>query len=83
LQQNYPNPFNPSTTIEFSISKPSYVSLKIFNLLGQEVANLVSENKSAGAHKVIWNPGNMTTGTYFYKLETNDYIETKKLILMR
>jgi hypothetical protein len=83
LYQNYPNPFNPTTTIEFAIPTSGYVSLKVFNITGQEVATLVNKELILGNHKVEWNPQNLSSGLYFYKLETKGYIETKKLILMK
>ncbi len=83
LFQNYPNPFNPSTTIEFSLPKSSEVILKIFNILGEEVAELVSDRLSAGSYSYDWNASNMTSGVYLYRLEAGNYIETKKMILMR
>ena len=83
LSQNYPNPFNPSTTIEFSITKTEFVSLKIYNLLGQEVANLVSEKLKAGNYKFTWDASYLASGMYLYKLETESYTNTKKSILLR
>ncbi len=83
LKQNYPNPFNPTTTIEFDIPTSSFVSLKVFNLIGQEVATLVNNELSQGNHKVEWKPDNLSSGLYFYKLETKGYVETKKLILLK
>jgi len=83
LRQNYPNPFNPSTTIRFSIPWSAEVSLKIFNLLGEEVATLVSGLKDAGTHTVQWDATGHPSGVYFYRLRAGEFIETKKLILMR
>jgi len=83
LYQNYPNPFNPSTTIEFSLPMTEFVTLKIYNLLGQEVSILVSEKLSSGEYKYTWDASNLASGMYFYKLETKSYISTKKLILLR
>ena len=81
LQQNYPNPFNPSTTISFSIPKASRVYLKIFNILGQEVAVLVDEEKGAGYYQVRWEAA-LPSGVYFYRLQAGEYVETKKMILL-
>jgi hypothetical protein len=83
LSQNYPNPFNPATTISFSLAKSSFVSLKIFDLLGREVATIVSEEMSAGSYSRQWNAANMTSGIYFYRLQAGSFTETKKLILLR
>lgn len=83
LHQNYPNPFNPSTTIEYEIPKESFVTLKVFNLLGQEVATLVDETKQAGRYEVKFNGLSLSSGVYFYKIRSKDFIETKKLILVR
>jgi hypothetical protein len=83
LAQNYPNPFNPSTTIEFSLPRASYATLKVFNALGQEVATLLKENRAAGKHQVLWNAGNLPSGIYFYRLEGEGFVETRKLTLMK
>lgn len=83
LSQNYPNPFNPSTAINFSIPEASYVSLKIFNSLGEEIETLVSEELSAGSYKYDWNATNLPSGIYFYKLQTGIFVETKKMILLK
>ncbi len=82
LYQNYPNPFNPNTTIEFDLSNSSDVTLKIFNVLGEEVAMLVSDRLSAGSYTYEWNASNMASGVYLYRLETDNYVETRKMILM-
>ena len=83
LEQNYPNPFNPSTTISFSIPVEGNVSLKIFNVIGQEVDELVNENLSAGSYSYLWNAENQSSGVYFYKLITDSYSEMKKMILLK
>ena len=89
LEQNYPNPFNPSTTIGFQISEPGFVSLKIFDVLGNEIAVLVSETKSIGYYKVefntsnLINSNNLNSGIYFYRLMVNGVFETKAMILMK
>jgi hypothetical protein len=82
LEQNYPNPFNPSTTIRFDLPKASVVTLKIFNTLGQEVVTLVNERRSPGRYQIQWN-GNVSSGIYFYRLQAGEYVETKKMILLR
>ena len=83
LRQNYPNPFNPSTTIEYQIPNQSFVSLKIFDLLGREVATLVDEMNQAGIHSVKWDASVFSSGIYFYRLSAGSYSATKKLILLR
>jgi hypothetical protein len=83
LGKNYPNPFNPSTTIEFSIPRSEFVILKIYNLLGQEVVTLVSEKLAAGKYKYDWNASDLESGVYFYRLATNHFIRSKKMILLK
>lgn len=83
LEQNYPNPFNPSTSIQYAISKRQFVSLKVYDILGNEVASLVNSEKPAGVYKVEWNANGFTSGIYFYQLHTEGYVETKKMILMK
>ncbi|MFC2088420.1 T9SS type A sorting domain-containing protein [Calditrichota bacterium] len=83
LKQNYPNPFNPSTTIEFSIPTTEFVTLKIYNLLGQEVTELVAKRLTTGNHKYTWDASAFASGVYYYKVEAGLYIQTKKLILLK
>ena len=83
LKQNYPNPFNPSTTIAFDLPKMSEVTLKIFNILGEEVATLVSERLSAGSYSYECDASNLASGVYLYRLQTGSYVETRKMVLMR
>ncbi len=83
LSQNYPNPFNPSTTISFSIPHASQVSLKIFNLLGKEITTLVSEKLVAGTYKKNWDATGFPASFYFCRLQVDNYIETKKLVLLK
>jgi ligand-binding sensor domain-containing protein len=83
LSQNYPNPFNPSTTISFSLPSKSFVSLKVFNILGREVADIVSEEMSPGTYSRQWKAGNLSSGIYFYQLQAGLFTETRKLILLR
>jgi len=83
LNQNYPNPFNPSTTISFSVPQGSKVSLKIYNILGQEVANLVDDYRQAGNYSVQFNASKLASGVYFYRLQANDFAQTKKLLLLK
>ena len=83
LYQNYPNPFNPVTTIQFSLPHSSFVILKIFNLLGEEVGTLVSEELNAGTYKRDWNAERLASGVYYYRIQTKEYTETKKLLLLK
>lgn len=83
LRQNYPNPFNPSTTIEFAVPKTSNVTLNIFNILGEELATLVSDRLSVGSYSFEWDAGNLASGVYMYRLQAGDYIETRKMVVMR
>jgi hypothetical protein len=83
LNQNYPNPFNPATTISFTLPSKSFVSLKVFDLLGREVATLVNEQKSAGTYTQKWNAANVSSGIYFYRLQADKFTETKKLLLLK
>ncbi len=83
LEQNYPNPFNPSTKISYSVPKSGYVSLKVYNALGQEVAALVNGIKEAGNHKIDFNASNLNSGIYFYKLEAGDITQVKKMTLIK
>ncbi len=83
LVQNYPNPFNPTTTIEFSLPKAGQVSLKVYNVLGQEAAVLVDEPKSAGNYSIEFNAGNLPSGVYFYKLTHQNGSETRKMMLIK
>ena len=83
LSQNYPNPFNPTTTIEYELSATAYVTIKVYDILGKEVANLINEEKSAGSHVIAFNAANLPSGTYFYRLQTGKYTDTKKMVLLR
>jgi hypothetical protein len=83
LAQNYPNPFNPATTIRYSLAKTSNATLKIFDVLGKEVATLVNEEKPAGEYSVLFNAVNLPSGIYFYNLRAGSFSETKKFILLK
>jgi hypothetical protein len=82
-QLNYPNPFNPSTTIRYELPHASQVSLKVYNTLGQEVATLVNETKPGGAYTVEFNAGNLASGVYLYRLQAGNFVETRKLVVLR
>jgi len=83
LAQNYPNPFNPTTTISFSIPSSAFTSLKVYDILGNEVAILVNEEKPAGEHKITFDASTFTSGVYLYRLKVGNYTEMKKMILMK
>ncbi len=83
LQQNYPNPFNPSSKIEFRIAKVSWVTLKVYDILGREVATLVNERKTPGRYAVKFDGSGLASGVYFYRLEAGSFTQTKKLLLLR
>ncbi|MCX6142821.1 MAG: alpha/beta fold hydrolase [Ignavibacteriales bacterium] len=83
LGQNYPNPFNPRTTINYQVAKPSKVLLKVYNMLGEEIAVLVDEHKEAGIFQAQWNALSVPSGVYFYRLQAGEYVESKKMILLK
>jgi len=83
LAQNYPNPFNPLTKVKYSVPQLSKVSIKVYDILGKEVAALVNEEKPAGLYEVNWNASDFPSGVYFYRLQTDNFIQTKKMILIK
>jgi hypothetical protein len=91
LSQNYPNPFNPSTTFRYSIPTQSKVVIKVYDILGNEIATLMDEEKSVGTYELTWNAASLpsrqgsalTSGVYFYQLKAGDYMNTKKMVLMK
>lgn len=88
LQQNYPNPFNPSTNISFSVAQPGHVSLKVYNVLGVEVASLVNQQRDAGTFRVSWNAAGLPSGAYLYRLSATSekgqvFEQSKKLVLLK
>ncbi len=83
LYQNYPNPFNPTTTISFSIPEKSFVRLSVYNSLGEKIATLISNELNTGIHSIIYDASNLPSGIYFYKLEANNFISTKKMLLIK
>jgi len=83
LQQNYPNPFNPSTAISYQLSAISFVTLKVFDVLGREVATLVDGVRNAGIHTVQWNASYMPSGVYFYRIVAGNQIQSKTMQLVK
>lgn len=90
LEQNYPNPFNPGTKIKYSVPQSSQIELKVYDVLGNLLGTLVHEQKPAGTYEITWNAANLPSGVYFYQLkatpvggQTRNFIQTKKMILLR
>jgi hypothetical protein len=83
LEQNYPNPFNPSTAIRYSISSNEHVTLKVFTLLGAEVATLVDQSVQPGSYEARWNADSFSGGVYFYRLQTEKSVITRKMLLLK
>ena len=87
LKQNYPNPFNPSTSIQYALNSAQFVTLKVYDALGNQVATLVNEQKNAGVYQVNFNPAagikNQASSVYFYRLQVGSFSETKKMVLLR
>ena len=83
LRQNYPNPFNPTTTISYSLCRACYVTLKIYDVTGREIKTLVNEEKSRAIYYLDLNGNNLPSGIYFYQLRTNEFIQTKKMVLLK
>ena len=83
LYQNYPNPFNPSTTIKYQIPELSFVTIKVYDVLGNEITTLVNEEKSIGSYEVEFNATNLPSGIYFYKIQAGSFVETKKMTLLK
>ncbi|HUX92643.1 MAG TPA: T9SS type A sorting domain-containing protein, partial [Ignavibacteriaceae bacterium] len=78
-----PNPFNPNTTIKFDLAKDGHVSLKIYDVLGNQVADLIEEEKTAGKYSVSFSAGHLSSGVYFYRLVTPTFTDTKKMLLLK
>ncbi len=83
LSHNYPNPFNPSTKIKFSVPQTSFVTLKVYDILGRKITILVNEEKTIGNYEVNFNASNLSSGVYFYRMQAGDFIETKKMVLLQ
>jgi hypothetical protein len=83
IEQNYPNPFNPTTQIRFTLLKPLHVRLMVYDMLGREVARLADQQMSEGFHSVTWNAGGMASGVYIYRLSAGNFVQVKRMILMK
>ena len=88
MHQNYPNPFNPATTIQYELSRPAHVALKVIDMMGSEVRTIVDEEKAPGIYEARWdgkdNDGQRaTSGVYLYRLESGEQVQTRKMILMK
>ena len=83
LGQNYPNPFNPTTSIEYSVMNNDYVSLKVYDILGNEVGVLVNEQKEIGNYSVKFDASNLTSGVYIYRIKARNFIESRKMVLIK
>jgi len=83
LMQNYPNPFNSTSVIKYSIPQSSQVSLNIINVLGSEIETLINEEKPVGTYELEWNAASLPSGVYFYRLQAGDFVQTRKMILLK
>ncbi|MEO8232381.1 MAG: T9SS type A sorting domain-containing protein, partial [Ignavibacteriota bacterium] len=83
LEQNYPNPFNPTTTISYSIPSDNFVTIKLYDVLGNEVITLVNEQKQAGRYEMLFNASNIATGVYYYQINSGTFAQTRKLMLLK
>jgi len=83
LDQNYPNPFNPSTKISFAVPEKSFTTLKVYDMLGSEIAVLVNEEKSAGSYEVLFDASKLSSGVYLYKIQSKDFVQTRKMLLLK
>ncbi len=83
LEQNYPNPFNPSTTIRYEIPARSHVTLVVFNMLGQKIAELVNGEKEPGSYGATFNGAGLSSGVYLYRIQAGNFVQTRKLVLLK
>ncbi len=83
LMQNYPNPFNPSTSIEFTLLKPEFVELKVYNILGKEVTTIVSNKLNQGNHTYQFDASRFSSGVYYYRIEAGEFQDVKKMVLIK
>jgi peptidoglycan/xylan/chitin deacetylase (PgdA/CDA1 family) len=83
LEQNYPNPFNPNTKIRYTLSSMGHVTVKVYDIIGNEIATLINEEKPTGSYELTWNAGNIPSGVYYYRMQAGSFTETKKMILLK
>ena len=83
LSQNYPNPFNPTTKINYSIHQSTQVTVKLFDILGNEIETLVNEEKLTGTYEITWNAENISSGVYLYRIQAGDFVQSKKMVFMK
>ena len=83
LEKNYPNPFNPSTTIQFALARRSHVMLKLYNVRGTEVTTLIDEALTPSTHKVVFEANGLVSGIYFYRIQAGEFVQTKRLTLLK
>jgi hypothetical protein len=83
VYQNYPNPFNPSTTIRFNIPSGGFTNLSVYNMLGQKVETLLNKRLDAGSYRYDWHPSGLSSGVYYYILKSDNYSDTKKMLLIK
>ena len=83
LDNNYPNPFNPTTSIEFSLPRSGLTEIIIFDIRGREIERLVNSRMAAGKYKVKWDASNVSSGIYFYRLQAGDFVQTRKMVLLK
>jgi plastocyanin len=83
VEQNYPNPFNPTTTISYALAQSDLVTVKVFNLLGEELATIVNGKESAGPHEIQFNAANLPSGIYFYRVQTGNAVQMRRMLLLK
>ena len=83
LEQNFPNPFNPTTTIRYAIPEDNFVSIKLYDVLGNEVITLVNEQQQAGRYEMLFNASSIASGVYYYQITSGNFNQTRKLVLMK
>jgi hypothetical protein len=83
LFQNYPNPFNPTTNIRYQITKNNLITIKVYDLLGKEIETLVNQKQTPGIYEVQFNGSNLSSGVYFYRIQSGDFMQTKKMLLIK
>jgi hypothetical protein len=83
LSSNFPNPFNPTTTIKYQIPEMNFVKVKVYDILGNEIETLVNEEKPAGAYEITWSAANLPSGVYFYRIQAEEFMQTRKMVLLK